>query len=67
MLQVSPQWDCFKFISTPQQSILPFMLLLLLHLQAKRGGLKDTDAVELLSTVFKAVIDKTGVDPRVRI
>jgi hypothetical protein len=40
-------------------------LLLDAHAQAKRGGLKDTDAVELLSTVFKAVIDKTGVDPRV--
>eukprot|EP00879_Flechtneria_rotunda_P007670 GHRR01008043.1.p1 GENE.GHRR01008043.1~~GHRR01008043.1.p1 ORF type:complete len:322 (+),score=121.22 GHRR01008043.1:146-1111(+) len=32
--------------------------------KAKRGGLKDTDAVDLLATVFKAVIDKTHINPR---
>lgn len=32
-------------------------------LQAKRGGLKDTDAVDLLSTVFKAVLDRTRINP----
>lgn len=31
--------------------------------KAKRGGLKDTDAVDLLSTVFKAVLDKTKINP----
>lgn len=31
--------------------------------KAKRGGLKDTDAVDLLSTVFKAVIDRTRINP----
>ena len=34
--------------------------------QARRGGLKDTDAIDLLSTVFKAVLDTTGVEPQVR-
>lgn len=34
-----------------------------LLLQAKRGGLKDTDAVDLLSTVFKAVLDRTRLNP----
>lgn len=37
----------------PQQNLL----------QAKRGGLKDTDAVDLLSTVFKAVLDRTRINP----
>lgn len=32
-------------------------------LQAKRGGLKDTDAVDLLATVFKAVLDRTRINP----
>jgi acetyl-CoA acetyltransferase len=32
-------------------------------MQARRGGLKDTDAVDLLSTVFKAVLTQTGVEP----
>ncbi|GLC34123.1 3-ketoacyl-CoA thiolase 2, peroxisomal [Pleodorina starrii] len=32
--------------------------------KARRGGLKDTDAVDLLATVFKAVIDRTGVEPQ---
>lgn len=31
--------------------------------KAKRGGLKDTDAVDLLATVFKGVIERTGVEP----
>eukprot|EP00878_Enallax_costatus_P000915 GHUV01001045.1.p1 GENE.GHUV01001045.1~~GHUV01001045.1.p1 ORF type:complete len:493 (+),score=165.48 GHUV01001045.1:98-1480(+) len=31
--------------------------------KAKRGGLKDTDAVDLLATVFKAVLDQTKIDP----
>ncbi|KAL6761749.1 Thiolase, N-terminal domain-containing protein [Haematococcus lacustris] len=31
--------------------------------KAKRGGLRDTDAIELLSTVFKAVLDQTHLDP----
>lgn len=33
-------------------------------LQAKRGGLKDTDAVDLMATVFKAVIQQAGVEPQ---
>ena len=36
------------------------------RLQARRGGLKDTDAVDLLATVFKGVLEKTQVDPQVR-
>lgn len=32
-------------------------------MQAKRGGLKDTDAVDLLATVFKAVLDRTHINP----
>ncbi|EFJ53073.1 hypothetical protein VOLCADRAFT_102696 [Volvox carteri f. nagariensis] len=32
--------------------------------KARRGGLKDTDAVDLLATVFKAVLDRTGVEPQ---
>lgn len=31
--------------------------------KAKRGGLKDTLADDLLATVLKATIDKTGVEP----
>ncbi|GFR42599.1 hypothetical protein Agub_g3530 [Astrephomene gubernaculifera] len=31
--------------------------------KAKRGGLKDTDAVDLLATVFKAVLERTRVEP----
>jgi acetyl-CoA acyltransferase 1 len=38
-------------------------LLLLNAKQAKRGGLKDTDAVDLLGTVFKAVVDQTKINP----
>eukprot|EP00967_Tisochrysis_lutea_P105592 scaffold161114_cov18-Tisochrysis_lutea.AAC.1 len=33
--------------------------------QAKRGGLRNTDATDLMATVFKAVLDKTSVDPKV--
>lgn len=33
--------------------------------KAKRGGLKDTDAVDLLATVFKAVLEKTRIEPEV--
>mmetsp|Transcript_26178 Transcript_26178/g.57193 ORF Transcript_26178/g.57193 Transcript_26178/m.57193 type:complete len:462 (+) Transcript_26178:146-1531(+) len=32
--------------------------------KAKRGGLKDTDAVDLLATVFKGVIEQTRIDPK---
>eukprot|EP00877_Chromochloris_zofingiensis_P002790 jgi/Chrzof1/12511/Cz06g36270.t1_ATO2B[v5.2] len=32
--------------------------------KAKRGGLKDTDAVDLMATVFKAVIQQAGVEPQ---
>jgi acetyl-CoA acyltransferase 1 len=32
-------------------------------LQAKRGGLKDTDAVDLLATVFRAVLERTRINP----
>lgn len=31
--------------------------------KAKRGGLKDTDAVDLLATVFKAVLERTRLPP----
>lgn len=31
--------------------------------KAKRGGLRDTDAVDLLATVFKAVLDQTRIEP----
>ncbi|KAG2490550.1 hypothetical protein HYH03_010944 [Edaphochlamys debaryana] len=31
--------------------------------KAKRGGLRDTDAVDLLATVFKAVLERTRVEP----
>jgi len=37
----------------------------LLCVQAKRGGLRDTDATDLLATVFKAVLTKTAIDPKV--
>ena len=36
------------------------------HMQAKRGGLRDTDAVDLLSAVFKGVLLQTKIDPKVR-
>ncbi|PNW70527.1 hypothetical protein CHLRE_17g723650v5 [Chlamydomonas reinhardtii] len=32
--------------------------------KAKRGGLRDTDAADLLSTLFKAVLERTGVEPQ---
>lgn len=32
--------------------------------KAKRGGLKDTDAIDLLATVYKAVLDQTKVEPQ---
>mmetsp|Transcript_34140 Transcript_34140/g.61558 ORF Transcript_34140/g.61558 Transcript_34140/m.61558 type:complete len:453 (-) Transcript_34140:453-1811(-) len=32
--------------------------------KAKRGGLKDADAVDLSYTVFKGVLDRTKVDPK---
>ncbi|KAF5843309.1 Thiolase, N-terminal domain-containing protein [Dunaliella salina] len=32
--------------------------------KAKRGGLRNTDATDLMATVFKAVLDKTSVDPK---
>lgn len=31
--------------------------------KARRGGLKDTDAIDLLATVFKAVLEQTRVEP----
>ncbi|MEW5311642.1 MAG: hypothetical protein WDW38_003339 [Sanguina aurantia] len=31
--------------------------------KAKRGGLRDTDAVDLLATVFKGVLAQTKIDP----
>jgi hypothetical protein len=34
-------------------------------LQAKRGGLKDTLADDLLATVLKATLQQTGVEPQV--
>lgn len=46
----------------PACSHWPFQCLVLLDLQAKRGSLRDTDAIDLLSTVFKAVLEKTGVE-----
>lgn len=33
--------------------------------QAKRGSLRDTDAVDLLAAVFKGVLDQTRVEPQV--
>jgi len=30
--------------------------------QARRGGLRDTDAIDLLATLFKAVLAQTGVE-----
>ena len=35
-------------------------------LQAKRGGLKDTLPDDMLATVFKATLQRTGIDPKVR-
>ncbi len=32
--------------------------------KAKRGGLKDTPAEVLLSTVLKALVERTKVDPK---
>ena len=32
--------------------------------QAKRGGLKDTSPDDLLSAVFEATLQRTGVDPK---
>jgi len=32
--------------------------------QARRGGLRDTDAIDLLATVYKATLDRTGVEPQ---
>lgn len=34
-------------------------------IQARRGGLKDTTADELVASVLKAVVDQTGIDPAV--
>ena len=34
-------------------------------MQAKRGGLKDTPADDLLAAVLKGVISQTGIDPAV--
>jgi acetyl-CoA acyltransferase 1 len=31
--------------------------------QARRGGLRDTDAVDLLATVYRATLDRTRVEP----
>jgi len=41
----------------------PYPNICCLLLQAKRGGLKDTDAVDLLATVFKAVLERTHINP----
>lgn len=35
-------------------------------MQAKRGGLKDTLPDDLLVTVFKATLERTGINPAVR-
>lgn len=35
--------------------------------KAKRGGLRNTDATDLLATVFKATLDRTQLDPKVRV
>ncbi len=34
-------------------------------LQAKRGGLANTDAADLLATVLKGVLQQTRIDPKV--
>jgi acetyl-CoA acetyltransferase len=31
--------------------------------QARRGGLRDTDAIDLLATVYRATLERTGVEP----
>jgi hypothetical protein len=54
----------------PTLSVLRFATPLAVALacfpfQAKRGGLKDTDAIDLMATVFKATLDRTGVEPQV--
>ena len=36
-------------------------------MQAKKGGLKDTLADDMIATVLKATIDRTGVNPAVSI
>ena len=33
--------------------------------KAKRGGLKDTPADDLLATVLKATLQQTGIEPAV--
>ena len=35
--------------------------------KAKRGGLKDTTADDLLATVLKATLQQTGIEPAVRL
>ena len=35
------------------------------HAQAKRGGLANTDAIDLLAAVMKGVIAQTHIDPKV--
>ncbi len=35
------------------------------YVQAKRGGLKDTLADDLMTAVFKATIQQTGIEPGV--
>lgn len=35
-------------------------------LQAKRGGLKDTPADDLLAAVLQGVLSQTGINPAVR-
>lgn len=34
-------------------------------MQAKRGGLANTDAVDMLAAVFKGVLEQTKVEPEV--
>lgn len=57
--------------SAPYQRLAPAMddVVIITALRtpltkAKRGGLKDTDAIDLLATVFKAVIQQSGVEPQ---
>lgn len=45
----------------------PLAWIVAVLLQAKRGGLKDTDAVDLLATVFKGVLAQTKINPAVRV
>lgn len=35
------------------------------RMQAKRGGLANTDAVDMLAAVFKGVLEQTKVEPEV--